>query len=53
MLNSKDAVLVRETGAGRFQVRVQTGEQEFLRMSHLHLAGCHPALVRSISCAQR
>ena len=29
MLNSKDAVLVRETGAGRFQVRVQTGEQEF------------------------
>ena len=29
MLNAKDAVLVRETGAGRFQVRVHTGEQEF------------------------
>lgn len=29
MLNSKDVVLVRESGVGRFQVRVQTGEQEF------------------------
>ena len=30
MLVSKDIALTRETGAGRFQVRVQAGEQEFL-----------------------
>ena len=30
MLESNDAVLTRETGAGRFQVRVQAGEQEFV-----------------------
>ena len=29
MLVSKDIALTRETGAGRFQVRVQAGEQEF------------------------
>lgn len=29
MLNSEDAVLVEETGAGRFQVRVTTGETTF------------------------
>jgi putative redox protein len=30
MINSEDAVVARATGAGKFQVRVETGEHSFL-----------------------
>ena len=30
MVNAEDAVLARETGEGKFQVRIETGEHDFL-----------------------